>query len=252
MMSNMSYSHFMVLIRVFMKASIPEEENQTMGTVRKLKNGIKKIMNGFSPPVHHIGKNSPFSIYFIMPRLFFHLHLWQKQAFVLLIVLSSNFLSNMFESYWIYPPTNRAKWITPPSPTPKTHKTSRLATYYYNYSLMSVTSIWIINIVTCLGKTTNYNVPTETNDATSYVQSQQCIPQTTGAKSKEVSWWNESCPTSSAGGHLHWCGPGSIFSPIYIYDRNKHLCCWLYCHQTFWAICSKAIEFTHQQTEQNG
>ena len=123
---------------------------------------------------------------------------------------------------------------------------------YYNYSLMSVTSILIINIVTCLGKTTNYNVLTETNDATSHVQSQQCIPQTTGAKSKEVSWWNESCPTSSAGGHLHWCGPGSIFSPIYIYDRNKHLCCWLYCHQTFWAICSKAIEFTHQQTEQNG
>ena len=54
-----------------MKVPIPEEvENPTMETVRKVKNGLKK-MNGLSSPIHHIGKNSPFGIYFIMPRLFF-------------------------------------------------------------------------------------------------------------------------------------------------------------------------------------
>ena len=53
-----------------MKVPIPEGETPTMGTVRRVKNGLKK-MNGVSLPVHHVGKNSPFGIYFIVPRLFF-------------------------------------------------------------------------------------------------------------------------------------------------------------------------------------
>ena len=53
-----------------MKVPVPEEiENPTMETVREVKNGLKK-MNGFSYPLHHIGKNSPLGIYFIIPRLF--------------------------------------------------------------------------------------------------------------------------------------------------------------------------------------